>query len=100
MTAAAQLPGEQGMRLHIFSLAHYAHMHIGLDDDSRRQLNRVEAMLTAICESHGIIPSTLPGYEPPRSVSPSTHSVSSAGSPMERLQLSDAASEPPRKAGM
>ena len=75
-------------------------MLIGLDEETRRQLNRVEAMLHAICDKEGIIPSTLPGYEQPRSASPSTHSMSSASGPMERLQLSDAGSEPPRKLGM
>jgi hypothetical protein len=40
-------------------------MHIGLDEETRRQLNRLEVMLNAICDNEGIIPSTLPGYEPP-----------------------------------
>jgi len=74
-------------------------MRIGLDEDTRRQLNRIEAMLNAICNSKGIIPDTLPGYDRRRSPSPSSHSPSSTGLPMERLHLSDASSELLRKAG-
>ena len=81
--------------------AHYAHIHIGLDEDTHRQLNRIEAMLNAICERQGITPDTLPGYDCCRSPSPSSHSPSSlTGAPMERLQLSNVASEPLQQAGM
>ncbi|KAN0131148.1 hypothetical protein V8E53_011040 [Lactarius tabidus] len=38
-------------------------MYGGLDEDTHRQLNRIEAMLTGICGSKGIIPENLPGYE-------------------------------------
>ena len=76
--------------------AQYTHTHIGLDNDTRSQLNRVEAMLHALCARHGIEPSTLPGYEQPRSVSPSIQSISSITSPGERLDPSDVPSEPDR----
>ena len=66
------------------------HTHIGLDDDTHRQLNRIEAMLTAICEVKGISPDALPGYNRHRSPSQSSPSPSSTGSPLERQYLSDA----------
>jgi hypothetical protein len=44
----------------------------GLDEDTRHQLNRIEAMLSGICASKGIIPETLPGYEHRCSASPSS----------------------------
>ncbi|KAN0140675.1 hypothetical protein V8E53_001502 [Lactarius tabidus] len=79
-----------------------------LDDDTRQQLNRIEAMLTAICNSSGIVPETLPGYDRPTSASPSSQSQSSAGVQMETLHISDTrsntsshsstrSSQPPRK---
>ncbi|KAN0141481.1 hypothetical protein V8E53_000726 [Lactarius tabidus] len=81
----------------------------GLDEDTHRQLNRIEAMLTGICGSKGIIPENLPGYERCRSASPSSLSPSSPGMHMETLNISDThsntsaqsstSSEPPRKAG-
>jgi hypothetical protein len=52
-------------------------------------------MLRAICNKHGIDPSTLPGYDSPRSTSPSM-SVPSVGS----LDPSSAISELPREAGV
>ncbi|KAN0133108.1 hypothetical protein V8E53_009138 [Lactarius tabidus] len=60
-----------------------------LDEDSRRQLNRIEAMLNAICNSNGILPETLLGYEHPTSVSPSSQSPSSTGVQMETLHISN-----------
>jgi hypothetical protein len=82
----------------------------GLDEDMHRQLNRIEAMLTGICGSKGIIPENLPGYERRRSASPSSLSPSSPGMHMETLNISDThsntsaqsstSSEPPHKAGM
>ncbi|KAN0127805.1 hypothetical protein V8E53_014361 [Lactarius tabidus] len=60
-----------------------------LDEDTRRQLNRIEAMLNAICNSNGILPESLPGYEHPSLASPSSHSPSSAGIQMEMLHISD-----------
>jgi hypothetical protein len=98
ITIAPSLAGG-GTSRHLIYMPGYAHMHIGLDEETRRQLNRLEAMLNAICDNEGIIPSTLPGYELPRSASPSTQSMSSVGAPLERLHLSDATSEPPRKLG-
>ena len=77
----------------------YAHVSKALDEDTRHQLNRVEAMLNAICLKEGIETSTLPGYELSRSASPSSQSVSSTGVPIERMNLSDMSSEPPRKLG-
>ena len=77
----------------------YTHLYKALDEDTQRQLNRVEAMLNAICNKEGIDPSTLPGHELPRSGSPSTQSISSTSVPMERMNLSDMSSEPPRKLG-
>jgi hypothetical protein len=74
-------------------------MNIALDEDTRRQLNRLEAMLNEICAREGIIPSTLPGWEPPLSALPSSPSVASSSAPLERLQITDAVSEPPRKIG-
>ncbi|KAN0131146.1 hypothetical protein V8E53_011038 [Lactarius tabidus] len=60
-----------------------------LNEDTRRQLNRIEAMLNAICNSDGILPESLPGYERPSLASPSSHSPSSAGVQMEMLHISD-----------
>ncbi|KAN0139733.1 hypothetical protein V8E53_002395 [Lactarius tabidus] len=60
-----------------------------LDKDTHQQLNRIEAMLNAICNSDGILPETLPGYECPSLALPSSHSPSSAGVQMETLHLSD-----------
>ncbi|KAN0131094.1 hypothetical protein V8E53_011095 [Lactarius tabidus] len=60
-----------------------------LDEDTRRQLNRIEAMLNAICNSNGILPESLPGYECPSLALPSSHSPSSAGIQMETLHMSD-----------
>ena len=60
-------------------------MYEALDEDTRRQLNRVEAMLNAICFKEGIETSTLPGYELSRSVSPSSQSVSSTSIPVMTL---------------
>ncbi|KAN0131117.1 hypothetical protein V8E53_011009, partial [Lactarius tabidus] len=81
----------------------------GLDEDTQRQLNRIEAMLSGICASKGIIPETLPGYECRRSASPSSLSPSSPGMHMEMLNILDTcsntsahsstSSEPPQKAG-
>jgi hypothetical protein len=56
-------------------------------------------MLHGICDKKGIIPETLPGYDRRRSPSPSSHSPTSTRVPLERLQISDVASEPPRMAG-
>ena len=74
-------------------------MHIGLDNHARCQLNRVEAMLHALCARHGIEPSTLPGYDAPQSASPSTHALSSAASPIDALNPSDVTSEPGQHTG-
>ncbi|KAN0128967.1 hypothetical protein V8E53_013229 [Lactarius tabidus] len=48
-----------------------------------------EAMLNAICNSNGILPETLLGYEHPTSVSPSSQSPSSTGVQMETLHISN-----------
>ena len=77
----------------------YAHVYEALDENTRRQLNRVEAMLNAICFKEGIETSTLPGYELSRLALPSSQSVSSTGVPIERMNLSDMGSEPPQKLG-
>ena len=77
-----------------------AHMPIGLDEDTRRQLTRIEAMLNAICDNKGIIPETLPGYDRRRSPSPSSRSPSSSGASMERLHLSQVPALPLQTAGM
>ena len=87
------------MRIATLPHPEYAHVYEALDEDTRRQLNRVEAMLNAICFKEGIETSTLPGYELSRSASPSSQSVSSTGVPIERMNLSDMGSEPPRKLG-
>ncbi|KAN0131097.1 hypothetical protein V8E53_011098 [Lactarius tabidus] len=81
----------------------------GLNEDTQHQLNRIEAMLSGICASKGIIPETLPGYERRRSASPSSLSPSSPGMHMETLNILDThsntsahssnSSEPPRKVG-
>jgi hypothetical protein len=94
-------------RLHMPTLI--PSLSTGLDEDTRRQLNRIEAMLSGICASKGIIPETLPGYERRRSASPSSLSPSSPGMHLETLNISDThsntsahsstSSEPPRKAG-
>ncbi|KAN0128960.1 hypothetical protein V8E53_013222 [Lactarius tabidus] len=60
-----------------------------LDEDTCRQLNRIEAMLNAICNSNGILPESLPGYEHPSLASLSSHSPSLAGVQMEMLHISD-----------
>jgi hypothetical protein len=62
---------------------------IALDEDSHQQLNRIVAMLNAICNSNGILPETLLGYEHPTSVSPSSQSPSSTGVQMETLHISN-----------
>ena len=77
----------------------YTHLYKALDEDTRHQLNRVEAMLNAICNKEGIDPSTLPGYELPHSGLPSTQLISSTSIPMERMNLSDMSLEPPQKLG-
>ena len=74
-------------------------MIVGLDEDTRRQLNRMESMLHALCNKDSIIPSTLPGYDAPRAASPTTQSPASATGQMEHMHLTDDASEPPRKLG-
>ena len=76
------------------------HIHIGLDDDTHRQLNRIEVMLTAVCEVKGINPDALPGYDRRHSPSQSSRSPSSTRSPLERQHLSDAIPELPHNAGM
>ncbi|KAN0131120.1 hypothetical protein V8E53_011012 [Lactarius tabidus] len=63
-----------------------------LDDDTCQQLNRIEAMLTVICNSSGIVPETLLGYDHPTSASLSSQSQSSAGIQMETLHISDTCS--------
>ena len=79
---------------------HYAHMCVGLDDETRRQLSRIEAMLNAICNRQGIVPDTLPGYDRCRSPSLSSHSPSSiGGASVEKRHPFNLTSEPPRKAG-
>jgi hypothetical protein len=74
-------------RLHMPTLI--PSLSTGLDEDTQRQLNRIEAMLSGICASKGIIPETLPGYECRRSASPSSLSPSSPGMHMEMLNISD-----------
>jgi hypothetical protein len=81
--------------VHVFCL--YAHVLLttvstALDKDTHRQLNRIEAMLNAICNSNGILPESLPGYEHPSLALPSSHSPSSAGIQMETLHISDTCS--------
>ena len=67
---------------------HYAHMCIGLDDETQQQLSRIEAMLNAICNKQGIVPDTLPGYDHCQPPSLSSHSPSSIGSAsIERCHL-------------
>ncbi|KAN0139725.1 hypothetical protein V8E53_002387 [Lactarius tabidus] len=51
------------------------------------ELNRIEAMINAICNSNGILPETLLGYEHPTSVSPSSQSPSLTGLQMETLHI-------------
>ena len=55
-------------------------------------------MLHALCARHGIEPSTLQGYEPPLSASPSAQ-LPSVGSSVARLDPSDVPSEPHRSTG-
>jgi hypothetical protein len=98
-----------------FCLQIYAYLttvYTVLDDDTCQQLNRIEAMLTVICNSSGIVPETLLGYDHPTSASLSSQSQSSAGIQMETLHISDTCSntsshsstrslQPPhKKAGM
>ena len=90
----------QGACGDIICIVTVTHIHIGLDDDTHRQLNRIEAMLTAVCEVKGINPDALPGYDRRRSPSQSSRSPSSTRSPLERQHLSDAIPELPHNAGM
>ncbi|KAN0131122.1 hypothetical protein V8E53_011014 [Lactarius tabidus] len=80
-------PTKKAMEMPIFEAMQGAGR--ALDEDSRRQLNRIEAMLNAICNSNGILPETLLGYEHPMSVSPSSQSPSSTGVQMETLHISN-----------
>ena len=90
------LPSTAGQCMHryVSDICSITHMHIGLDNHARCQLNRVEAMLHALCARHGIEPSTLPGYEAPRPASLSTHSLSSVALPIDTPNPSDVTSEP------
>ena len=91
----------QGVCYDFICIVTVTHTHIGLDDDTHRQLNRIEAMLTAVCKIKGINPDALPGYDRRRSPSQSSRSPSSTGSPLERQYLSDAMPVPPQhNAGM
>ena len=99
LITAAPSPSGQGTH-HTLCIQLSMHiMIVGLDEETRRQLNRMESMLHALCDKDGIIPSTLPGYDAPRAASPTTQSPASATGQMERMHLTDDASEPPRKLG-
>ena len=74
-------------------------MIVGLDEDTCRQLNRMESMLHALCDKDGIIPLTLLGYDAPCAASPTMQSPALATGQMERMHLTYDASELPRKLG-
>ena len=99
LIVAAPSPAGQGTHHRSYIQLGMHIMIVGLDEDTRRQLNRMETMLCALCNKEGIIPSTLPGYDAPHAASPTTQSPASASGHMEHMHLMDDVSEPPRKLG-
>ena len=66
---------------------------LDMKENDRRTLGRVELMLTELCNDRGINPEGIQGWAKLQPIchtpSPSIHSVSSSGVPMDTLAVSD-----------